>query len=160
MKWGSQDAIATPPTDPRERPRHAHPNWPPPRVRSKYSYISLDILTYVNIIAVLYYTTLFNLFMIYTVQPVIGEKNELCSDIGYPNIGSAKECSKVVSMLPFKASFDAPDLDSHPCPGCSPSPPGCFLIEVLSSISLVVWNPAKTGERDDMAKPICQNTNN
>ena len=111
-------------------------------------------------IAVLYYTTLFNFFMIYTVQPVIGEKNELCSDIGYPNISSAKECSKVVSMLPFDASFDAPDLDSHPCPGCSPSPPGCFLIEVLSSISLVVWNPAKAGERDDMAKPICQNTNN
>ena len=113
-----------------------------------------------SIIPVLYYTTLFNFFMIYTVRPVIGEKNELCSDIGYPNIGSAKECSKVVSMLPFKASFDAPRLDSHQCGGCPPSPPGCFLIEVLSSTSLVVWNPAKTGERDDMAKPICQNTNN
>ena len=107
---------------------------------------------------VLYYTILFSFSVIYTAQPVIGEKGELCSDIGYPNIGSAKECSKVVNMLPFKASFDAPDL--HQCPGCSPSPPGCYLIEVLSSTSLVVWNPAKTGERDDMAKPVCQNIMN
>ena len=65
MKWGPQDAAATSPTEPGERPRDAHPTWRPPRVRSttwrpptvksttwrpptvrsKYAYISFDILT-------------------------------------------------------------------------------------------------------------------
>ena len=106
---------------------------------------------------------LFNFSVIYTARPVIGEKDELCSDLGLPNLSSANECSKVVLMLPFGARFSVCERcgvpDPHQCPGCPPSPPGCFLIEVLSSTSLVVWNPAKTGERDDMAKPICQNTN-
>ena len=108
---------------------------------------------------------LFYLTVIYTAQPVIGEKNELCSDIGLPNLDSAKECSKVVNMLPFGARFSVCDTCGIPdpvrCPGCPPSPPGCFSIEgSLPSPSLVFWNPAKTGERDDMGKPICQNTNN
>ena len=56
LKWGSQEAAATPPTDSGERPRD--PTWRPPRVRSttwrppkvnsKQDYISFDILTCVN----------------------------------------------------------------------------------------------------------------
>ena len=52
LKWGSQEAAATPPTDSGERPRDPtwrpprvrSTTWRPPRIRSKHAYISFDIL--------------------------------------------------------------------------------------------------------------------
>ena len=84
----------------------------------------------------------------------IGEKEELCSDIGHLNIGSAKECSRVAKILKLSYRGIIPQwrYDEEE-PHMNRSPTACFLVEP----SLVFWNPDKVGARNDLAKPICQN---
>ena len=82
---------------------------------------------------------------------VIGEKGELCSDIGHPNIGSPNECSRVAKMLKLSYRGSIPFLEAHK--HMNDLPPACVLVEP----SLIFWNPDKTVARNDFAKPICQN---
>ena len=84
---------------------------------------------------------------------MIGERGELCSDIGNPNIASEDECSKMAEMInvTFIVCKHCPFPPEDP--RTRRSPPACFFVD---QAEIVFWNPAKTGFRNPTSKPICQ----